>query len=352
MNPLMKLTGFAATLALMVIIPVYLFLEPYNQITIQQNLTKRAQRNAADLYAENCVVCHGPAGEGLATIPALDADALRTMPEPEIQKIIARGVDGTQMAAWEINEGGILIYSQIQDIVTLILNPEWAMVDARVAELGLTPPIPTTMEVTDEMVSAINGLEGSETLVLGLGIYAENCAACHAANGTGTAIAPALNTDEVRQTALEDLQAIIQNGVAGTLMSPWQNTLLTEESDAVLEFILRWPEIESSGVEFPQVELPSFESTPEMIASGDRLFHIACKSCHGVDAYGSPMAPSLNNPTFLEETPDAAIYQIIAGGVPGTLMPAWGARLSESELNSLVAVIRSLEANTQPILQP
>ena len=95
-----------------------------------------------------------------------------------------------------------------------------------------------------------------------------------------------------------------------------------------------------------------FESTPEMIAAGDRLFHIACKACHGVDAYGTPMAPSLNNPTFLSETPDAAIFQIIAGGVSDTLMPAWGARLTEQEINTLVAYLRSLEGNPQPILQP
>ena len=73
---------------------------------------------------------------------------------------------------------------------------------------------------------------------------------------------------------------------------------------------------------------------------------------HGVDAYGTPMAPSLNNPTFLSETPDAAIFQIIAGGVSDTLMPAWGARLTEQEINTLVAYLRSLEGNPQPILQP
>ena len=129
-------------------------------------------------------------------------------------------------------------------------------------------------------------------------------------------------------------------------------TLTPEEIDASIAFLVHWTEIENSGVEFPEIEMPVFESTPEMIAAGDRLFHIACKSCHGVDAYGTPMAPALNTPTFLGETPDAAIYQIIAGGVPDTLMPAWGARLSEQDLNSLVAFLRSLEGNTQPILQP
>lgn len=352
MNTLMKLTGFAATLALMVVIPIYFFYEPINQAAIQQQLLDRAVTNAADLYAENCVVCHGAAGDGIATIPSLDSEALRTMPEENLYKTIARGVDGTQMAAWDVAEGGVLTRAQIQDLTALILNPAWASVEARVAELGLTPPVPTRMEVTDEMVSAISALTDSQTLLTGLNSYAENCAACHAANGAGTAIAPALNDDEVRQKPAADLQAVVLNGVSGTLMSSWEDTLSAAEIDAVLALILRWPEIESAGVEFPAFEIPTFESSPEMITAGDKLFHIACKACHGVDAYGTPMAPSLNNPTFLSKTPDPAIFQIISGGVSDTLMPAWGARLSEQEINTLVAYLRSLETNTQPILQP
>ncbi len=352
MKPLMKLTGFAATVALLVILPLYFLQEPVNQAQIQQEYLDRSVENATDLYAENCVVCHGAAGEGIATIPALDSEALRSMPEDSLYKIIARGVDGTQMAAWDVDEGGILTRAHIQELTMLILNPAWDQVGTRVADLGLTPPTLAKLEISDEMVSAISSLEGGDTLLLGLNVYAENCAACHAANGEGSSIAPALNTDELRQTPVEDLTSIIQNGVSGTLMASWKNILTPEEIDASISFLLHWPEIENSGVEFPEIEMPVFESTPEMIASGDRLFHIACKSCHGVDAFGSPMAPSLNNPTFLGETPDAAIYQIIAGGVSDTLMPAWGARLSEQDINSLVAFIRSLENNTQPILQP
>ncbi|HKJ27894.1 MAG TPA: c-type cytochrome, partial [Anaerolineales bacterium] len=151
---------------------------------------------------------------------------------------------------------------------------------------------------------------------------------------------------------LEEITGIVTDGVPATLMAGWGNTLTAAEIDSVIQFILRWPDVESAGVAFPEIELPTFPSSPEMIAAGDKLFHIACKSCHGVEAYGSAMAPSLNNPTFLSETPDAAIYQIIAGGVPETLMPAWGSRFAQTEMESLVAYLRSLEQSSTPILQP
>jgi mono/diheme cytochrome c family protein len=100
------------------------------------------------------------------------------------------------------------------------------------------------------------------------------------------------------------------------------------------------------------VEVMSLPSSPELIADGQKLFSIACKSCHGVDGYGTAMAPALNNQIFLSETPDAAIYQIIAGGVPDTLMPAWGSRLTDYDLQSLVAFLRSMEPSAPAIVPP
>jgi mono/diheme cytochrome c family protein len=352
MNPLMKLIGFTATLVLLAIIPVYALKEPSFQGAIMTDMRTDSIVAAADMYAENCVVCHGASGEGIGTIPVLDSEALRTIPAEELHKIISRGVDNTQMAAWNVDEGGIFTYQQISDLVTMVLNVDWNFVEARVMTLGLMPPQVATLEITDDMLATISSLEGGETLAAGITVYAENCAACHAANGGGTTIAPALNTDDLRAKPNEDLLATINNGVSGSLMASWKDTLSVEQIDAVIAFLERWPEVESSGVAFPEIAVPAFESSPELVPAGDKLFHIACKSCHGVDGYGSPMAPSLNNPTFLADTPDAAIYQIIYGGVPDTLMPTWGVRLSDEEIRSLVAFIRSLETSTTPILQP
>lgn len=64
------------------------------------------------------------------------------------------------------------------------------------------------------------------------------------------------------------------------------------------------------------------------------------------------MAPALNNQEFLSETPDAAIYQIIAGGIPGTLMPVWGSRLDDQKLQSIVAYLRNFELTAPTIVPP
>ncbi len=146
-------------------------------------------------------------------------------------------------------------------------------------------------EVSEEMLASLATLEGGETLTLGLTTYAENCAACHGSNGAGTMIAPAIDSADLRATPKDEIISLVNNGVNGTLMASWSNMLAPEEINAAVELVFRWDELLAAGVEFPEVEMMTFASTPEMIADGQQLFNIACKSCHGLDGYGSPMAP-------------------------------------------------------------
>ena len=352
MTSIMKWTGLIATLVIVLILPLYAWMEPAKQEQLLQNFYTDAVLAATDRYAENCAVCHGAAGEGIGDAPALSTEAVRQMSETDLTRVISRGRVNTLMAAWAIEEGGIFTNSQIADFVTLIQQGNWEYVDARVAELGLTPPEVIEMEVSEEMLASVAALPGGETLSSGLLVYAENCAACHGSNGAGTVIAPALDSADLRATPQEELVDLVNMGVPGTLMAGWEGMLSSGEVGAVLDLIYRWPEIVQSGVEFPEVEMMSIPSSPELIAEGQRLFNIACKSCHGVDGYGSRMAPALNNELFLSETPDAAIYQIIAGGVPDTLMPAWGSRLTDYDIQSLVAFLRSMEPSAPAIVPP
>jgi mono/diheme cytochrome c family protein len=266
--------------------------------------------------------------------------------------VIARGRDNTLMAAWAIEENGIFTNPQIDEFVTLVQQVNWDYVDVRVAELGLTPPKVIEMEVSEEMLATVAALAGGDILRAGLSVYAENCAACHGSNGAGTLIAPAIDTPDLRTKDREDILRVVNEGVSGSLMAGWEGMLAPAEIEAVVELIYRWPEMVQAGVEFPEVELINLPSSPGLIAEGQQLFNIACKSCHGVDGYGSPMAPAVNNQIFLNETPDAAIYQIIAGGVPDTLMPAWGSRLTDSDIQALVAFLRSMEPTAPAIVEP
>jgi cbb3-type cytochrome c oxidase subunit III len=348
----MKLISLAAILVVIIVIPIYAWWEPIHQKDLLAKYHTESITSAANLYAQSCVVCHGAAGEGIGDNPPLSTQAVQTMSYTDLTKTIARGRPNTTMAAWAVEEGGVLSNAQVNDLVILIQAGKWEFVGEWVAELGLIPPEITQLDVTDEVLDSVSALPNGDQLAEGLLIYGENCAACHGANGSGTLIAPAIDSQELRVMPLEEMTRIINYGIPGTLMTGWQNSLSLEEMNSVIDLIYRWPEMVQSGAEFPQIEPEPIASSPQMIADGDRLYHIACKSCHGSEAYGSPMAPALNNQIFLSQTPDAAIYQIIAGGVPETLMPAWGSRLSDYEIQSLVTYLRSLEADAPPIVPP
>jgi mono/diheme cytochrome c family protein len=352
MTNFMKVTGVLATIVMLIILPIYMLNEPNQQEQILEEYNTDAIYSATDHYAENCAVCHGAAGEGIGDNPALDSDGIRSMDESELVKVISRGRDSTLMAGWALDEGGIFSNSQIDEFVTLIQQVNWEYVEVRITELGLTPPELITMEISDEMLSSVTSLPGGEILAEGLTVYAENCAACHGANGSGTVVAPSIDTEDLRSTPKEETVDLVKTGVAGTLMASWVSILPPEDINNVVDLIYRWPEILETGIEFPEVEVISVASSPEIIAEGQNLFNIACKSCHGLDGYGSRMAPALNNELFLSETPDAAIYQIIGGGVPGTLMPAWGSRLTDYDIQILVTFLRSLEESAPVIVPP
>jgi len=352
MTNTMKFIGIFATIVILIILPLYMMNEANQQEKILDEYYTDAIYSATDHYAENCAVCHGAAGEGIGDNPVLDSDGIRSMAESDLIKVISRGRDSSLMAAWAVDEGGIFSNSQIDEFVTFIQQVNWSYVEVRIAELGLTPPELIKMELSDEMISSVSALPGGQILAAGLTVYAENCAACHGANGSGTVVAPSIDTEDLRSTPKEETINLVKTGVLGTLMANWESILPTEDINNVVDLIYRWPEILETGIEFPEVEVISIVSSPETIAEGRNLFNIACKSCHGFDGYGSRMAPALNNQLFLTETPDAAIYQIIGGGVPGTLMPAWGSRLTDYDLQILVTFLRSLEESAPVIVPP
>lgn len=80
---------------------------------------------------------------------------------------------------------------------------------------------------------------------------------------------------------------------------------------------------------------------------GKRVFSMYCVNCHGVSGKGDgPIGQSLVPPaadlTLLGKRSDHAILDTIRNGRPGTAMPSWKNDLSRSDLEDLVAFIRTL----------
>lgn len=343
------LLGLLGTIIIVVALSVYIYSEPGRILASQGEILHAQLDDAMTLYAENCAVCHGLNGEGIGATPPLDAPGLQTMPYVELEKIIARGRFETAMPAWSKEDGGPLSDYQIGELVALIESGDWNETGDRVVNLGLAPLIPFTTDPDPALLEAVGSLPDGGTLQTAITIYAFQCVACHGADGLGTGIAPALNDSEVRQKSVEELERTIVYGNAGTLMAGWNNVLAPEEISAMLTLIQRWDEVPTGAIPAPDVPIPT---TAESIALGSELYSTNCSRCHGPEGQGKPIAPSLNVKSFLTETTDLAMQQIITLGVPGTAMPAWGDRMTDSEIQAIVGFMRQWEATAPEVAQP
>jgi len=89
-------------------------------------------------------------------------------------------------------------------------------------------------------------------------------------------------------------------------------------------------------------------ATPESLAAGEALYKRRCSGCHGVDAKGGPPkedflkpAPNLVDDKADHGTSDGEVFTVIKNGVPPELvMDAWGERLSDTEIWSIVTYLK------------
>src|SRR4030042_7011085 len=91
------LLGILATAMIAAGIFLYAYNEPQRIAAAQEAQIQFDLDEAMSLYAENCSVCHGLAGEGIGATPALNNPALRGTDAQALSKTIARGLYGTSM---------------------------------------------------------------------------------------------------------------------------------------------------------------------------------------------------------------------------------------------------------------
>lgn len=343
------LIGLLGTALIVFAFALYIAGEPTRIVESQGEILHVQLNDAMTLYAENCAVCHGLSGEGIGATPPLNAPGLQSMPYDELYKVIARGRFETAMPAWSKKDGGPLSDYEIGELVALIESGDWNETGDRVVNLGLAPLIPFTTDPDPALLEMVGTLPDGAALQSAITIYAAQCVACHGADGLGTGIAPALNDPEVRAKDIAELERTIVYGNAGTLMAGWNNVLAPEEISAILTLIQRWDEVPTGAIPAPNVPIPT---TEESIALGADLYSANCSRCHGLNGQGTPRAPSLNVKSFLTDTSDQAIQQIVTLGVPGTAMPAWGDRMTDAQIQAIVGFLRQWEATAPEVAQP
>jgi putative heme-binding domain-containing protein len=107
---------------------------------------------------------------------------------------------------------------------------------------------------------------------------------------------------------------------------------------------LRWLLVFLPGLAVMQAQHGSIAgtpfSTPQDVEEGTKSFRSQCAACHGLDASGGAVAPSLTSGTLKHGASDEALFGVITKGVPGTAMPAF--TLDGKEVWQLIAYLRSV----------
>lgn len=165
----------------------------------------------AQLFAENCQVCHGERGQGrVGATLAKDWPSIR--PDLTVRAIIEQGVPGTPMSAWGQAHGGPLTDSEIDALVAYILS--WQTGGAP----QITPAATATLHPPITPPAEIRGDPNHGAILFG-----ENCDMCHGPNGEGR-IGATLAKDWPSIRPDLAVRTIIANGVQGSPMPAFSQT--------------------------------------------------------------------------------------------------------------------------------
>ncbi len=97
----------------------------------------------------------------------------------------------------------------------------------------------------------------------------------------------------------------------------------------------------AAAIWLPVAAVSAAAQTQPGLGSTSVVYHRACAVCHGRNGHGG-RGPDLVSGRWSHGSTDADLARVIADGVPGSDMPAFGARFNEQEIMKLVAFVRSL----------
>jgi len=166
--------------------------------------------------------------------------------------------------------------------------------------------------------------------------FADNCAPCHGAGGGGAKGYPNLNDDDwLWGGKLADIEQTIRHGARAGDDKGRQGNM------PAFGTILKANEI-SAAADYVR-SLSGLPAEPGIdLALGKKVFADNCAVCHGAEGKGNRElgAPNLTDKIWFYGSDKETIVQGIQNG-RGSVMPAWGGRLSEPTIKALTVYVHT-----------
>ncbi|HTC64121.1 MAG TPA: cytochrome c [Candidatus Saccharimonadales bacterium] len=185
--------------------------------------------------------------------------------------------------------------------------------------------------------------------VLAFGIlYAENCAACHGADGRGGAAIALANPVYLAIADDAVIRKVIANGMQGTAMPAFAvgaGGMLTDAQIDVItkEIRARWSK---QGVLDTPAAPPYAAKSAGDAQRGEVAYNSYCASCHGPGGSGGSKGSAITDDSFLALVSDQGLRTIVITGRPELGAPDWrgdlpGKPMSDQEVTDVVAWLAS-----------
>jgi cytochrome c oxidase cbb3-type subunit 3 len=168
-------------------------------------------------------------------------------------------------------------------------------------------------------------------------VFRTNCSQCHGSGAAGAKGYPNLLDDDwLWGGTIEDIAYTVNHGIRNETdldanwseMPAFGDLLEKDEISQVVQYVM-------------SLSTPEHDAT--MAEAGAVIFDEQCSACHGVDGEGdySLGAPNLGDAIWLyggdaETLTDTVTYSRFG------VMPAWGQRLSQSDVNAVAAYVHQL----------
>jgi mono/diheme cytochrome c family protein len=287
------------------------------------------------LRREGCLGCHRVRGKGGSIGPDLTNEGSKSLHAFDFAHVSGPRTISNWMHRHFLDPGGVSPGSVMPAFVLPNEDIEALIVAVRGLYSSMLPPEYLTLNVVKERKGDSAPVGGNEG-------YALFCVACHGPEGKGRDFAaapfgvPSLANEDFQSVASDDfLLFTIVEGRGGRMMASWSHRVSHLQPGELREIagsLRKW--------RTPFRSADSISRAGSSRSEGEELFRRLCVTCHGQRGEGD-LAKEINNADFLSLASDRFLLETIMKGRSNTAMPSWS-RLSDRELGSLVAYLRSL----------